>query len=108
MVMGGVNSQNPAKGSGAGAAAVRQQQDPLAPKQLGYGLPCAHCKTYYASDLAACPVCKSPQRVSPVKPLETVTPAEQLPDPTQLEEERERFWSDYDAKVVATPLAPDS
>src|SRR5205814_4195389 len=99
MIMASVNSQNPAKGSGAGAAAVRQQEHTLAPKQLGYGLPCAHCKTYYAADLAACPVCKSPQRVSPMKPLETVTPAEALPDPTQLEEERERFLRDFDAKV---------
>src|SRR6185437_2851574 len=63
----------------------------LTPKQIGYGLPCAHCKTYYAADLAACPVCKSPQRVSPVEPLAQVAPAEQLPDPKQLEAERERF-----------------
>lgn len=104
--MSSLNSHNSAKGSGAAAAPARQAE--LAPKQIGYGLPCAHCKTYYAADLAACPVCKSPQRVAAMKPLETVTPAEQLPDPEQLEEERERFLRDFDAKVVATPLAPES
>lgn len=106
--MGGVNTQNSGKGSGAAAAPARHQADPSAPKHFGYGLPCAVCKTYYAADLDACPVCKSPQRVSPVKPLATVTPSEQLPDPKQLEEERERFLRDFDAKVVATPLAPES
>ena len=106
--MGGVNSQNSSKGTGTAAALARQHADPLAPKHIGYGLPCANCKTYYAADLGVCPVCKSPQRVSPMKPLTTVAPAEQLPDPKQLEEERERFLRDFDAKVVATPLAPES
>jgi hypothetical protein len=27
------------------------------------GLPCANCKAYYASDLAACPICKCAERV---------------------------------------------
>ena len=79
----------------------------LAPKQIGYGLPCAHCKTYYTADLAACPVCKSPQRVSPVEPLAQVAPAEQLPDPKQLEAERERFLQEFNAQMNASPLPPD-
>jgi hypothetical protein len=110
--MNSVNSQNSQKGSGSRPAPARTvehfAQDAMGPKPVGYGLPCAHCKTYYAADLAACPVCKSPQRVSPVKPLATVAPAEQLPDPKQLEEERERFLRDFNATVVATPLAPES
>jgi hypothetical protein len=28
-----------------------------------FGLPCASCKAYYASDLPACPICKSAERV---------------------------------------------
>src|SRR5437588_9111181 len=36
----------------------------LGPKRVGYGLPCAKCKTYYAADLRACPVCKCPDRVT--------------------------------------------
>jgi len=84
-------------GSGYGVAPARERDGRMAeqrsvlanssstPKQIGYGMPCAHCKTYYAADLAACPVCKSPQRVSPVEPLAQVAPAEQMPDPKQLE-----------------------
>ena len=46
--------------------------------------------------------------VSAAEPLTTVTPAEQLPDPKQLEEERERFLRDFNSQVVANPLPPDS
>src|SRR2546427_5448808 len=28
-----------------------------------FGLPCANCKAYYASDLHACPICKCAERV---------------------------------------------
>lgn len=74
---------------------------------MGYGLPCAKCKTYYAADLPACPICKSPQRVSPVEPLAKVVSAEQMPDPQQLEAERDRFLQELNSKVVASPLPPD-
>jgi hypothetical protein len=82
-------------------------EPPIAPRHTGYGLPCAHCKTYYAADLPACPICKSPQRVSPSAPLPTSAPAEQLPDPEQLERERERFLQEMKAQVVASPLPQD-
>ena len=32
--------------------------------RVGYGLPCAHCRAYYAADLAACPYCGSADRVT--------------------------------------------
>jgi len=115
-------SLNPTQGSGQGAAAApaRQAENlhadrrnafadaPLAARPVGYGLPCAKCKTYYASNLTACPVCKSPQRVSAVEPVVAVAPQEQLPDPEQLEEERERFLREFDAQVIASPLPADS
>lgn len=82
-------------------------EPPIAPRHTGYGLPCAHCKTYYAADLAACPICKSPQRVSPSAPLPTSAPPEQLPDPEQLERERERFLQEMKSQVVASPLPQD-
>ena len=109
--MGSVNSQK-SGATGSAAAAARQaehfhQNPDLGQKHIGYGLPCASCKTYYGADLEACPVCHSPQRVSPLKPLATVTPSEQLPDPKKLEEERERFLNDFNAQVVATPLPPE-
>ena len=83
------------------------KEAPLATKHTAYGLPCANCKTYYGADLAVCPICGNPQRVSPVGPLAEVTPAEQLPDPDQLEQERERFLQEFNSQVVASPLPPD-
>src|SRR5437870_10613861 len=32
-------------------------------QRVGYGLRCANCKAYYASGLAACPICKCAERV---------------------------------------------
>jgi hypothetical protein len=112
---------NPSNGSGSGyGVAPARERDTrtaeqhsiltnpsLAPKPIGYGLPCANCKTYYAADLSVCPVCKSPQRVSPVELLTQVAPAEQLPDPKQLEAERERFLQEFNAQMNASPLPPD-
>jgi hypothetical protein len=106
-------------GSGAGVARARiadnlsvGQQSPFADaavanRQIGYGLPCVQCKTYYAADLKACPVCKCSQRVSTVEPLAQVAPAEELPDRQQLEAERERFLQEFNAQMVASPLPSD-
>lgn len=115
--MGSVNPAN-GSGSGYGTAPARHRVDagerrnvfsdaPIAPKHTGYGLPCAHCKTYYAADLPACPICKSPQRVSAVEQQVRVAPAEQMPDPEKLEMERERFLNEFKSQVVASPLPPD-
>jgi hypothetical protein len=116
-------SPNPTHASGQATAAAPSRQAenlhadrrnafnnaPLAARPIGYGLPCANCKTYYASNLTACPVCKSPQRVAAVAPpVATVAPAEKLPDPAQLEEERERFLREFNAQVIASPLPADA
>jgi hypothetical protein len=79
---------------------------PTVPKPTGYGMPCAHCKTYYAADLKVCPVCKGGERVSPASaPLRsTIAPGELCPDPIALEEERERFLRDFKAQVFASQL----
>jgi hypothetical protein len=79
----------------------------LGPRRIGYGLPCIKCKTYYAADLAACPVCKTEERVLPLPlvahsatcPAESVVPA---PDDAALEEERERFLQEFKAQVYAS------
>lgn len=116
--MAGMNASN---GSGAyGAAPARQREEtapadrhnvfretPPTPRHTGYGLPCAHCKTYYDADLAACPVCKSPQRVAATAPASHAAPAERLPDPEELEQERERFLNEFKSHVVASALPPD-
>jgi hypothetical protein len=79
---------------------------PVVPRPVGYGMPCANCKTYYAADLKTCPVCKAGERVSPVAtPVRpTVAPGELCPDPVALEEERERFLRDFKAQVFASQL----
>src|ERR1700686_3277556 len=38
-------------------------------KAVGYGLPCSRCHAYYPSDMNACPICKSPERVTPTTPV---------------------------------------
>ena len=76
------------------------------PRRVGYGLPCAKCKTYYAADLPACPVCQAKERVSPAaSPMPVaVTPAEELPDPAVLEEERERFLQEFKSQAFNAGL----
>ena len=102
---------------GAAAAPARERTEtaerngfknvPLAPKHATYGLPCSNCKTYYGSDLQACPICGHKQRVSPIAALADVVPAEQLPDPQQLEAERDRFLNEFNSQVIASPLPPE-
>jgi hypothetical protein len=79
------------------------------PKQKGYGLPCLKCKTYYAADLKSCPVCKSSQRVAPLSTLPCINvPAEELPDPIALEQERERFLREFKLNVDAAKLETEA
>ena len=77
------------------------------PRRSGYGLPCAKCKTYYAADLPACPICKATERVTPViasaPSVESVESAgDQLPDFGVLEEEREQFLRQFKSQVYAS------
>jgi hypothetical protein len=77
----------------------------IVPRQTGYGMPCANCKTYYAADLKACPVCKSGERVSPaVTVRSSVLVSDVCPDPVALEEERERFLREFKSQVFASQL----
>ena len=80
----------------------------LGPRRVGYGLPCMKCKTYYAADLSACPVCKTEERVLPMPAVsvgsgprvpESVVPA---PDDAALEEERERFLLEFKTRVYTS------
>lgn len=86
--------------------ALSSQTGPLQAKQYGYGLPCAKCKTYYAANLSACPVCKGTERVSPntatIPAAEKLS--EQLPDPAVLEQERERFLREFKAQTLASQM----
>jgi hypothetical protein len=37
--------------------------DNLMHKHVGYGLPCANCRAYYAANIAVCPICGCRERV---------------------------------------------
>ena len=80
------------------------------PKLVGYGLPCAKCRTYYAANLYACPVCKTSERMSPTAAPVRATAAASapLPDPAALEEEREKFLQEFQAQVLASHGAVNS
>ena len=95
-----------AMAAAAAAAAPLSAQFEVTPKAVGYGLPCAKCKTYFAANLTACPVCKNTERVSANAVLVPAIPvsAEELPDPQLLEEERERFLREFQAQVYASQL----
>jgi hypothetical protein len=80
----------------------------LGPRRIGYGLPCVKCKTYYAADLSACPVCKTEERVLPMR-LDSVNCSLRLPesvapapDEVALEEERECVLREFKAQVYAS------
>lgn len=96
--------------------AVETIPDPaeLGPRRVGYGLPCIKCKTYYAADLSACPVCKTEERVLPM-PVVASSSGQHLPesivrapDDAALEEERERFLREFKAQVYAAESEIDA
>jgi len=109
--------------SSSGAAAVRAPIQPVhetrrtAPsvrtpeqaamqglKPVGYGLPCAKCKTYYLANLAACPICKSAERISANLAVPTTNPVEDSHPDGNLDEERERFLREFKAKLYAAHM----
>ena len=77
-------------------------------KNIGYGLPCSRCHAYYPSDMHACPICKSPDRVSPSAPvMHTTAPAPAAAAQTtgaqiQIDEERERFLKELKSQAFAS------
>ncbi len=89
-----------------------QPSHQLGPRRAGYGLPCAKCKTYYAADLAACPVCQAAQRVpatpTGAPPLRAPESAAPSLDDAALEEERERFLRDFRTQVYESDNETDA
>jgi len=118
----------PASTSGAAAAAARAPIHPAdsravarpaarpatpqpstptvaAPKPVGYGLPCSKCQSYYPANLAACPICRSNDRVAAkAAPVKTAPPAAPAPADAGLNEERERFLREYKAQLYAAHM----
>jgi hypothetical protein len=78
-------------------------QKPEAPslRPVGYGLPCAKCRKYYAASLSACPICKSSERVSPTAAIPCPPAPEIQADGAVLDKERARLLQEFKAKLYA-------
>jgi hypothetical protein len=76
---------------------------PSSPQAAGYGLPCANCRTYYLSTLKTCPVCKSPERVSPVA-VRRDTPSTPKCSAEQLEQIRDRKMRELRSEAYVPPI----
>jgi hypothetical protein len=102
---GGVQQAAAAAAAPAPAKIEATESSPVA-KRVGYGLPCAKCKTYYAANLTACPVCQATDRVPAVAAIKTNTAIsnEKFSDPEALEEERERFLREFNSQAYAASL----
>jgi hypothetical protein len=92
-------------------------------KAVGYGLPCSRCHAYYPADMHVCPICKSPDRVSPMGSAKHSTapaapqPASQLasqvasqvtsqvttgaPVNISIDDDRERFLKELKSQAFA-------
>jgi hypothetical protein len=80
-------------------------------KAVGYGLPCSRCHAYYPADMHVCPICKSPDRVSPIESVKHPTapaapqPASQLttsaPVNINIDDDRERFLKELKSQAFA-------
>jgi hypothetical protein len=85
-------------GSASEAASAREK------KAVGYGLPCSRCHAYYPADMRVCPICKSPDRVSPTAPVvhsgvSTVTPPA---TGSPIDDDRERFLKALKSEAFAS------
>jgi hypothetical protein len=72
-------------------------------KAVGYGLPCSRCHAYYPADMHVCPICKSPERVSPSESVKRST-APAVPQPATeapLDDDRERFLKELKSQAFA-------
>lgn len=81
----------------------RRDGSPLETKAVGYGLPCSYCHAYYPADMHACPICKSPERVSPTEPVihSTIASTSQ-PATAPIDDDRERFLKELKSQAFAS------
>ena len=79
---------------------------PSAPekKSIGYGLPCSRCHAYYPADMHACPICKSPDRVSPNEPVvHSMNPVGATPAAgASIDDERARLLKELKSQAFAS------
>jgi len=86
---------------------VSAPEAPLEKKAVGYGLPCSRCHAYYPADMHACPICKSPERISANQAAlqTTARPAQHASAPSNgapLDEERERLLKELKSQAFAS------
>ena len=77
---------------------------PSEKKAIGYGMPCSRCHAYYPADMHVCPICKSPDRVSPTAPVVHSMPSA-VPQPAtgaQIDDDRERFLKELKSQAFAS------
>jgi len=77
---------------------------PSEKKAIGYGMPCSRCHAYYPADMHVCPICKSPDRVSPTAPVIHSMPSA-VPQPAtgaQIDDDRERFLKELKSQAFAS------
>jgi len=97
--------------SSAGVSAAGAKEKKL----VGYGMPCATCRSYYPADMHTCPICQSKDRISAravaraaVTPAASATPAQSHSEEAKsLAEERERL-RELKSQIYAShpPVAP--
>src|ERR1700687_3248758 len=63
---------------------------PSEKKAIGYGMPCSRCHAYYPADMHVCPICKSPDRVSPTAPVVHSMPSAVPPTATRATNDEDR------------------
>ncbi len=77
---------------------------PSEKKAIGYGMPCSRCHAYYPADMHVCPICKSPDRVSPTAPVIHSAPSA-VPQPAtgaRIDDDRERFLKELKSQAFAS------
>ena len=93
-------------------APLSKSNSPLEKKAVGYGLPCSRCHAYYPSDMHACPICKSPERVTATTPVmhsnAQIPASPALATDAQINEERERFLKELKSQAFASHTQIDT
>lgn len=87
----------------AAVAGKNDLQQTSAPSVQGYGLPCLKCRTYYDSNLSACPVCHESKRVA-VNAVSVPTMNPETKDSAAVEEQRRRFTQELNPQAFASTL----
>ena len=91
-----LSAPEPRRTNGSAAAGLEK-------RAVGYGLPCSHCHAYYPADMQVCPICKSPERVSPTAPVMHSMVAAATPvTGTQIDADRERQLKELKSQAFAS------